>query len=186
MTEERASAAGTEPESDTGSALDRASRAIETADEDRIDELGEDGDSDIEVVEESQDEEEADAVINIPLAISFFLGGVGFLVVFAVSTISGTHVIIGLLWSSLTFVSLSIIGYLTDALIEFPGIAPVESAGEEEDAELIADLEEERAIESALDESGEEPPDSEVEIGITAGDNDVNQGNDDSETAPPV
>jgi hypothetical protein len=162
---------------------------METTDRDRPEEQGEDGDSDIEVVEEGPVEEEEgedDAVINIPLSISFFLGGLGFLLVFVVSTISGTHVIIGLLWSSLTFVSLSIVGYLTDALIEFPGIAPMEIVSEEDDAGLITDLDDEPAVEAEPGESDEELTETEVEVGIETGQNDVDQGSRESETTPTI
>ena len=178
VTEERSSSSGTGSESGTGSTIEPAQSAMAAAEGDSLEDEREDLASDIEVVEEVQKEDEA--VINVPLAISFFLGGLGFLLVFVISSASGTHVIIALLWSSATFVSLSVVGYLTDALMEFPGIASTETSVEPEDAELMEDIDDDPAVELELAEPDNELSDAAADVGVAAEDSDVEQGNSES------
>ena len=115
----------------------------------------------------------------------------GFLMVLLVSTASGTHLIMGLLWGSLTFVSLSVIGYLTDALIEFPGIAPTEIPSEE-DADLVEDLADDGTVASEPDEAELDEPQeegligTEVATGIPAEEGILDQNNREPETTPTI
>ena len=185
MTEERVSAAT------PGSSLEAPQQALSPVDTEPLQAQEDATSSAVEIVEQDNGEDVDETVINIPLAIAFFLGGIGFLTVLLVSTASGTHLIMGLLWSSLTFVTLSVIGYLTDALIEFPGIAPTEIPSEE-DADLVEDLADEGVVASKPDEPQLDEPQEEGLIGteipaeIPAEEGILDQNNAESETTPTI
>ncbi len=181
MTEEQDSAQE-DPESVASSAIERARQSVETAQDDDVRE--DDEGADIEVLEEDQngEEEEAAAVINIPLAISFFVGGVGFLLVFLVGLLSGTHVLMALLWSSAAFIGLSLIGYITDAIMEFPGIAPVPVSVKVDEPEIIDVDEDLMEAAGAQDDATEEAVGAQPQLDAGADDQEDEQTEQESGT----
>ena len=180
MTEEQDSAQE-DPESVASSAIERARQSVETAQDDDVRE--DDEGADIEVLEEDQNgEEEEAAVINIPLAISFFVGGVGFLLVFLVGLLSGTHVLMALLWSSAAFIGLSLIGYITDAIMEFPGIAPVPVSVKVDEPEIIDVDEDLMEAAGAQDDATEEAVGAQPQLDAGADDQEDEQTEQESGT----
>lgn len=96
---------------------------------------GEAPDSAVEVVEEEEKEEEP--VINLPLALAFMTGAIGFLVIFFASFLSGTHVLVALFWGAVGFFSLAVLGFLLDSVLNMLQTAsvPVEVTTEPETVE---------------------------------------------------
>lgn len=91
------------------------------------------GDAEI-VAEEDKEEEEEEPVINLPLAVAFFVGGLGFLLIFLVSLLSGSHVLMALFWGAAGFFGLAMLGYVMDMLLNLAGAAKtqVEATAEPE------------------------------------------------------
>ncbi len=87
-----------------------------------------------ELLEEEEPPEEP--VVNIPLAMAFLLGGVGFLMVFGLNASRGMSVLLALGWASAFFVAVTIAGFLIDVLLtryRTVIIQPVEIIEEPED-----------------------------------------------------
>ena len=62
-------------------------------------------------------EEVEEPIVNIPLAMSFLLGGFGFLLVFGINALGGMYVLPALGWASAAFVAVTIAGFIIDVLL---------------------------------------------------------------------
>ena len=96
-----------------------------------------------ELVEE--DEEPEEPIVNIPLAMAFVLGGVGFLLVFLLNLSRGMHILPAVGWACAAFVAVTIVGFIIDVLLtryRTVIIQPVETIEEPEDADGDEDKDE--------------------------------------------